>query len=45
MEDTFIIDEDDFNKVREQLEKAIQDVEEFKKGKHKDQLDGEVRYS
>lgn len=43
MEEVFIIDEDDYEKVRDQLEQAIKDVEDYKKGKHKDQADGEVR--
>lgn len=43
MEDVFIIDEDDYDKVRDQLEKALKDIDDYKKGKHKDQADGEVR--
>lgn len=44
MEEVFIIDEDEYSKVQDQLEKALKDIEEFKKGKQKDNTDGEVRY-
>ena len=34
MEEVFIIDEDDLTKVKDQLEKALNDISEYRSGKH-----------